>query len=381
MKRILLIFAMALCLASCSTDKEYQITTSDGVVLYAHVRGRGEPCLYLHGGPGSGSTWMKEMGGKELEKRYTMVYLDQRGVCRSTAPADDNFALSRQTLDFEEVRHALSIDKWHLLGHSFGGILEIAYWRDYPESIEGMMFEDCTLSMEDCFKDSWLPAAIEIVGEENADPVAKDSTASVGQRMAAIQRQLNNDTRALIFTCEKNRHVSDTLNSWVFHRDCICHGKGESVLDIEDYWEDFRPLSSTVTVPVLFFVGKYDRSIGPESYKDLHFPNAVIRTGVCGHFPFLESPKEWAAALDAYKKLCDCSVSAMFKNQTSAFPYLLIGNYLPMQKFLNMFPKISSVETAPTMVPMEYRDSLISWATKSVGTCSPRATLARRRAL
>ena len=329
---------MALCLASCSTDKEYHITTSDGVVLYAHVRGRGEPCLYLHGGPGSGSTWMKEMGGKELEKRYTMVYLDQRGVCRSTAPADDNFALSRQTLDFEEVRHALSIDKWHLLGHSFGGILEIAYWRDYPESIEGMMFEDCTLSMEDCFKDSWLPAAIEIVGEENADPVAKDSTASVGQRMAAIQRQLNNDTRTLIFTCEKNRHVSDTLNSWVFHRDCVCHGKGESVLDIEDYWEDFRPLSSTVTVPVLFFVGKYDRSIGPESYKDLHFPNAVIRTGDCGHFPFLESPKEWAAALDDYKKLCDCSVSAMFMNQTSAFPYLLIGNYLPMQSLL-YFPR------------------------------------------
>ncbi|MDO5321913.1 MAG: alpha/beta fold hydrolase [Bacteroidia bacterium] len=305
MKRIILIFAMALCLASCSTDKEYHITTSDGVVLYAHVRGRGEPCLYLHGGPGSGSTWMKEMGGKELEKRYTMVYLDQRGVCRSTAPADDNFTLSRQTLDFEEVRQALNIDKWHLLGHSFGGILEIAYWRDYPESIEGMIFEDCTLSMEDCFKDSWLPAAIEIVGEENADPVAKDSTSSVGQRMAAIQRQLNNDTRALIFTCEKNRHVPDTLNSWVFHQDCISHGKGESVLDIEDYWEDFRPLSSTVTVPVLFFVGKYDRSIGPESYKDVHFPEVVIKTGDCGHFPFLESPEEWAAALDDYKDLCD----------------------------------------------------------------------------
>lgn len=304
MKKIIFLLAMAVSTMACTSDKEYHIETSDGVVLYAHVRGRGEPCLYLHGGPGSGSTWMKEMGGKELERRYTMVYLDQRAVCRSTEPADDNFALSRQTLDFEEVRKALGFKKWHLLGHSFGGILEIAYWRDYPESIKGMIFEDCPLSMEDCFRDSWLPAAIEIVGEENADPVAKDSTASVGQRMAAIQQQLDNDTRALIFTSKENKHFSDTLNSWVFHTDCISHGKGETVMEIDDFWEDFRPLSSTVTVPVLYFIGKYDRAVGPESYKDLLFPNAVIKIGNCGHFPFLESPEEWAGALDEYQNLC-----------------------------------------------------------------------------
>lgn len=305
MKQIFLIITMALCLVSCSSDREYHITTSDGVVLYVHVKGRGEPCLYLHGGPGSGSTWMKEMGGRDLEKRYRMVYLDQRGVCRSSEPSDDNFSLSRQTLDFEEVRKTLHIDEWYLLGHSFGGILEIAYWRDYPESIKGMMFEDCTLSMEDCFRDSWLPAAIEIVGEDIASPVAKDTTVPVLERMAAIQQQLDNNTRALIFTCQENKQFSDTLNSWTFHKDCINHEKGETVIGIDDYWEDFRPLSSTVTVPVLYFVGKYDRAVGPESYKDVHFPNAVIKSGNCGHFPFLESPEEWNEALDEYQELCD----------------------------------------------------------------------------
>ena len=305
MKQILLIIMLALCLTSCSSDREYHITTSDGVVLYVHVKGRGEPCLYLHGGPGSGSTWMKEMGGRELEKRYRMVYLDQRGVCRSSEPADDNYSLSRQTLDFEEVRKALNIDGWFLLGHSFGGILEIAYWRDYSESIKGMIVEDCTLSMGDCFRDSWLPAAIGIVGEDMASPVARDTSVATSERMAAIQQQLDNDTRALIFTCEGKKHLIDTLNSWVFHKDCISHGKGETVMEIDDYWEDFRPLSSTVTVPVLYFVGKYDRAIGPESYTDVHFPNAVIKIGNCGHFPFLESPEEWAAALDEYRYFCD----------------------------------------------------------------------------
>jgi len=207
-------------------------------------------------------------------------------------------------MDFEEVRKALGFDQWYVLGHSFGGILEIAYWRDYPESIKGMIFEDCTLSMNDCLKDSWLPAAIEIVGEENAVPMAKDTTLPCLTRMAAIQKQLTNETRALIFTCEENRYASDTLNSWTFHKDCLNHGKGEMVMGIDDYWEDFRSLSSTVTVPVLYFVGKYDRAIGPDSYKDVDFPNAIIKVGNCGHFPFLESPEEWAEALDEYQSMC-----------------------------------------------------------------------------
>lgn len=74
--------------------------------------------------------------------------------------------------------------------------------------------------------------------------------------------------------------------------DPICITKGN--------WQDFRPLASTVTVPVLFFVGRYDRAVGPESYKDLNFPNGIIRVGDCGHFPFLESPEEWSRALDDF---------------------------------------------------------------------------------
>lgn len=300
------IFFVLMLICNCGmmaqTDKEYHIKTSDGVMLYVHMRGQGAPCLYLHGGPGAGSTWMKEMGGEELEKRFTMVYLDQRGFCKSTAPKDDNFSLKRQTLDFEEVRKHLGIEKWFLLGHSFGGILEIGYWRDFPNSICGMIFEDCTLSMNDSFRKSWLPAALEIVGDK-ADSVARDTTAALPARMAAIQKSLNDDTRALIFTDSVHKQVVDTLNSWTFHRDCICHTDDGKIMMIEDYWADFRPLTSTVTVPVLFFVGNKDRAIGPDSYQDIHFPNAIIHIGNCGHFPFLESPKEWASALDDYSKL------------------------------------------------------------------------------
>ena len=55
---------------------ERRIITSDGVELLARVKGRGTPCLYLHGGPGSGSHWMEKFSDGMLERYFTMVYLD-----------------------------------------------------------------------------------------------------------------------------------------------------------------------------------------------------------------------------------------------------------------------------------------------------------------
>jgi len=66
--------------------QEMNIMTSDSVSLYVNVKGSGTPCLYLHGGPGSGSYWLEKFFGEYLEQHFQMIYLDQRGVGRSTSP-------------------------------------------------------------------------------------------------------------------------------------------------------------------------------------------------------------------------------------------------------------------------------------------------------
>ncbi len=87
-------------------DALYHVMTSDSISLYLHVKGEGPMCLYLHGGPGSGSSWIEAVSGHMLEKRFTMVYLDQRGVCKSETPKNDDFSFARQIQDREEVRQA-----------------------------------------------------------------------------------------------------------------------------------------------------------------------------------------------------------------------------------------------------------------------------------
>ena len=305
MKQVLLLLTFLILGAISQPVYAYQdavchVMTSDSISLYVHVKGEGPMCLYLHGGPGSGSTWMEAVSGHMLEKRFTMVYLDQRGVCKSETPKNDDFSFARQIQDWEEVRQALGIDHWLLMGHSWGGILMMGYWKAHPNVIDGMVFINCTLSRDTSFEESWLPRAISILGD-TASPVAKDESRPLKERMMAVFLQLNDDNRWMLFT--PNKWANDSIGSWRFHKDCISHGKGETPLFMDEYGEDFRPLTSAIKVPVLYLYGRQDYAVGPEHYKTLHFPNAVVLGADCGHIVFLEEPAVFAEALDKFCQL------------------------------------------------------------------------------
>ncbi len=113
------------------------LSTSDGVDLYVEVRGKGTPCLYVHGGPASGSYWARKFAGDVLEKHFRMIYLDQRGACRSSSPQNGDFSMNRLVEDFEEVRKALSIDRWLTMGHSFGGLTTYLTQAIEPLRVQG----------------------------------------------------------------------------------------------------------------------------------------------------------------------------------------------------------------------------------------------------
>lgn len=83
MKKYFLI-TMLFCFGLQLQAKERMITTSDGVQLFVNIKGSGKPVLYIHGGPGSGSYWFEKFFGEFLEQHYTVIYLDQGGVGRSS---------------------------------------------------------------------------------------------------------------------------------------------------------------------------------------------------------------------------------------------------------------------------------------------------------
>lgn len=286
---------IAAMLFSCK-DTEQIVTTSDGVDLYVEVCGRGKPCLYLHGGPGSGSYWLKKYYGDILEKRFTMVYLDQRGVGRSSSPESSDYTLPRLVQDFEDVRAALGYEKWLLLGHSFGGILEMGYVEEHPEVIEGLMFINCTLSMEASFTDSWIPTAARIMGNKTPKQVSDTSLTPI-ERIVVASQSLGDDKWKLFYDSKSS---SDEIDSTYGEIPNWNNDGGNAMLGQKSFWRDFRPATALVDQPVLFFYGERDYAIGPQHYKNIHFPNMMLVGCDVMHFPFIEAQEELTAAIDTF---------------------------------------------------------------------------------
>jgi len=126
------------------------LDVGDGNQIYWEVSGnpRGKPAVFLHGGPGSPTNaGMRRCFDPEV---YRITLFDQRGCGRSTPHASEySTDLSVNTTahllaDIERLRMRLDIDKWMLLGGSWGSTLALAYAEANPERVTEIVLVGAT---------------------------------------------------------------------------------------------------------------------------------------------------------------------------------------------------------------------------------------------
>ena len=118
-----------------------------GKKLYVEMYGSLEnpPVLYLHGGPGEMCFDFSYHQVHRLQDFFRLIVIDQRGVGRSEKISQQEpFGLRDLIEDCEELRKKLQIEKWSVIGHSFGGFLALLYAAMYPQSIQKIIFEGPT---------------------------------------------------------------------------------------------------------------------------------------------------------------------------------------------------------------------------------------------
>jgi proline iminopeptidase len=117
------------------------LEVGDGNCVYWESCGNphGKPAIVLHGGPGSGCTpWHRRLFDPAA---YRVVLFDQRNCGRSTphASAPDGDLASNNTanlvMDSERLRVHLEIDRWLVLGGSWGSTLALAYAERHPYQV------------------------------------------------------------------------------------------------------------------------------------------------------------------------------------------------------------------------------------------------------
>jgi proline iminopeptidase len=121
------------------------LEVDDGNFIYWETCGNpeGKPAVVLHGGPGSScSPWWRRLFDPD---RYRIVLFDQRNCGRSRphASALDTSLASNTTThlvnDIEQLRQQLAIDRWLVLGASWGSTLALAYAETYPQRVMEMV--------------------------------------------------------------------------------------------------------------------------------------------------------------------------------------------------------------------------------------------------
>ena len=113
----------------------------------------GKPALFLHGGPGVGI--MPDYRRFFDPAIYRIVLPDQRGAGRSTPHAELKENTTADIVeDLEKLRKHLGIQKWVVMGGSWGSTLGLCYAIAYPESISGLILRGIFLGRR--FEITWL---------------------------------------------------------------------------------------------------------------------------------------------------------------------------------------------------------------------------------
>ena len=119
-----------------------ELLVGDGHRVYWEQSGNpeGKPVVFLHGGPGAGtSAWHRRFFDPE---QYRIILFDQRGLrtlarrTRASPTADLRYNTTWHLVaDIELLRRNLGIDRWQVFGGSWGSALALAYAETHPDAV------------------------------------------------------------------------------------------------------------------------------------------------------------------------------------------------------------------------------------------------------
>jgi len=116
--------------------RQFHVRSPSADLAVRESRADGEPLLLLHGGPGV-PDYMQTSTAPILPE-FRCISFDQRGVGESTC-GDGRYDLNAYLDDIERVRISAGIESWHVMGHSWGGLLAQAYTSRFPRRVSSLL--------------------------------------------------------------------------------------------------------------------------------------------------------------------------------------------------------------------------------------------------
>ena len=266
------------------------VTLPDGYRLFVEEVGDGFPLILLHGGPGLDHTmfrpWLDPLGDE-----FRMLYVDGRGQGMSDRVDPTTLTFSVWANDVDLLSEALGLERFALLGHSFGAFIATSHATERGTAaayiLSGGGDSMAALEADDV-------ASFEALGDDGvaiADSFENEKTVQTEEEFAALMETqmplhfagpVPPDFRAATrYAPDVLRHVAST-------------GYGDF---------DYTPTLGRVTKPTLVIVGEEDRTTTPRAARVLHEgirgSELVVLPGAA-HISYVEAQDAYLDAVRAF---------------------------------------------------------------------------------
>jgi proline-specific peptidase len=257
------------------------------------------PVLVLHGGPGAGHDYLEALAALSATGRRVVFY-DQQGCGNSDQPDDPGrWSVDLYVREVDAVRSALGLDRLHILGQSWGGMLLMEYLARSPVGVASAIIASSPASMPMWVAETGRlraelpPEVIEILDRHEAagtwdDPAYEAAVNHFYERHLCRVVPFPEPVSRAFAKLARNPQVYRTMN-----------GPTEFHVVGTLYDWDISPRLDAIEVPVLITSGRHDEAT-PAQMERLAslLPQAEwVVFEQSGHMPHAEEPDRYMAVV------------------------------------------------------------------------------------
>ena len=239
---------------------EAYLPVPDGRIWYkVSGAGSGTPVILLHGGPGYSSFYLKPF--EALGDDRPVVRYDQLGGGKSDRITDTTlFTIAHFVRELDSLRSHLGYAKVHLLGHSWGTILALEYYRAHPEHVASLTLASAALDIP-----TWERNARRLVGTLSDSAQRAIRTREKQRRFDApdYQAALGEFYGRYVWRHPVQADLDSlmsTVNEAIYN---YMQGPSEFTITGTLKRYDGTSLLKDITVPTLYTVGEFDEANPP----------------------------------------------------------------------------------------------------------------------
>jgi proline iminopeptidase len=258
------------------------VVALDGIPIHHEVDGAGPPVLVLHGGLGMDHVLYRRTLSPLVDAGFRLVHFDQRANGRSVPADAATITMERLADDAVALADHLGLDRFAVLGHSYGSFVAQELALRHPTRIDHLLLVGATpgqLGTGEVEDEHGVgpQAPPELIEMMSGPPPTTDE--EMGDAMTAML--------PAYFHRPEHLDLAAAAEGTVFRAAAMVRG-----FEVLAGWSSVDRLRQ-VSAPTLLVTGRHDLfTAWPQAHRiGSRIPGAeVVIFEESGHFPWIEEP-------------------------------------------------------------------------------------------